>query len=165
MRMCPIQVSALAQCHELCVCWQVKAHLRGDSPPLSAQQLDVVLDMANTASRELLGALPLLPCSSCLTVYHMCPRNCMIGQRAAGSSCLTCLSSIAMPQARSAPQHPTGWRTTLRQWRLARAGPASWCAGCGRRQVRNCTIYCCRSGWHSSLTAVVDIADCWQVVP
>jgi hypothetical protein len=76
--MCPIHVSVLVRCQQLCVCWQVKAHLRGDSPPLSAQQLDVVLDMANTASRELLGALPLLPCSSCLTMYHMCPRNCTV---------------------------------------------------------------------------------------
>ena len=65
------------------MCWQVKAHLRGDSPPLSAQQLDVVLDMANTASRELLGALLLLQRSSCMTTHCMCPRNCMIG--AAGS--------------------------------------------------------------------------------
>lgn len=35
---------------------QVKAHLRGQQPPLSAQQLDLVLDLANTAGRELLGA-------------------------------------------------------------------------------------------------------------
>lgn len=77
--MCPMHASVLAQYQELCVSWQVKAHLRGDSPPLSAQQLDVVLDMANTASRELLGALPLLPCTCCMIMCHMCLRNCMFG--------------------------------------------------------------------------------------
>lgn len=34
----------------------MKAHLRGQPPPLSAPQLDLVLDVANAAGRELLGA-------------------------------------------------------------------------------------------------------------
>jgi len=34
----------------------VKAHLRGEAPPLSAQQLELVLDAANLATRELIGA-------------------------------------------------------------------------------------------------------------
>jgi hypothetical protein len=54
--LCP-SARAQPQAGQLGVSRQVKAHLRGEAPPLSAQQLDVVLEVANSASRELLGML------------------------------------------------------------------------------------------------------------
>ena len=127
---------------------QVKAHLRGEPPPLSAQQLDVVLDVANAASRELLG-MPL-------------PQHCCLRRMACACAVHTLhhldadvptmlMTTRRMLQVRSVPQKPIGWHSILQRRCLPQAGLASWCAGCGRRQVQ-----CRTDTWQADLQA-----SCW----